>query len=68
MFTHTLTTDLDTNYNSPCSFFLLGNKKKKKEKNMYIKEPAKTADNATASYVNGKRITDVPGPRSVTGL
>ena len=33
-----------------------------------IKEPAKTADNATASYVNGKRITDVPGPRSVTGL
>ena len=35
---------------------------------MYIKEPAKTADYATASYVNGKRITDVPGPRSVTGL
>ena len=33
-----------------------------------IKEPAKTADNAIASYVNGKRITDVPGPRSVTGL
>ena len=33
-----------------------------------IKEPAKTADNATASYVNGKRITDVPGPRSVTRL
>ena len=35
---------------------------------MYIKEPAKTADNATPSYVNGKRITDVPGPRPVTGL
>ena len=68
MFAHTLTTDLDTKYNSPCSFFfLLGNKKKKKGEK-YIKEPANTADNATASYVNGKRITDVPGPRPVTGL
>ena len=67
MFAHTLTTDLDTKYNSPCSFFFAWKQKEKKGEK-YIKEPANTADNATASYVNGKRITDVPGPRPVTGL